>query len=140
MNRITNTLRFSIRELLLICALLATIFALLMQRHAPTPFANAMVSEATIVEEICEELGISANCHSLGSMSSLLSANYWGAFDGSAGRRVSQFYVDTTVDEFQTVLMPKFQERLKKMLLESCLLYTSPSPRDGLLSRMPSSA
>ena len=24
--------------------------------------------------------------------------------------------------------------------LQSCLLYTSPSPRDGLLSRMPSSA
>ena len=28
----------------------------------------------------------------------------------------------------------------KKKALESCLLYTSPSPRDGLLSRMPSSA
>ena len=26
------------------------------------------------------------------------------------------------------------------MILEGCLLYTSPSPRDGLLSRMPSSA
>ena len=25
-------------------------------------------------------------------------------------------------------------------VLKSCLLYTSPSPRDGLLSRMPSSA
>ena len=25
-------------------------------------------------------------------------------------------------------------------LLNTCLLYTSPSPRDGLLSRMPSSA
>ena len=25
-------------------------------------------------------------------------------------------------------------------LIENCLLYTSPSPRDGLLSRMPSSA
>ena len=25
-------------------------------------------------------------------------------------------------------------------LAETCLLYTSPSPRDGLLSRMPSSA
>ena len=25
-------------------------------------------------------------------------------------------------------------------LISSCLLYTSPSPRDGLLSRMPSSA
>ena len=27
-----------------------------------------------------------------------------------------------------------------KRLIDSCLLYTSPSPRDGLLSRMPSSA
>ena len=27
-----------------------------------------------------------------------------------------------------------------KVLLLTCLLYTSPSPRDGLLSRMPSSA
>ena len=28
----------------------------------------------------------------------------------------------------------------KKGLVYYCLLYTSPSPRDGLLSRMPSSA
>ena len=27
-----------------------------------------------------------------------------------------------------------------KVKQEACLLYTSPSPRDGLLSRMPSSA
>ena len=26
------------------------------------------------------------------------------------------------------------------MIMNTCLLYTSPSPRDGLLSRMPSSA
>ena len=31
-------------------------------------------------------------------------------------------------------------EQLKKVLGILCLLYTSPSPRDGLLSRMPSSA
>ena len=34
-------------------------------------------------------------------------------------------------------------ERVKLLALEqsiACLLYTSPSPRDGLLSRMPSSA
>ena len=31
-------------------------------------------------------------------------------------------------------------EQLAKKLAEACLLYTSPSPRDGLLSRMPSSA
>ena len=29
---------------------------------------------------------------------------------------------------------------LKHNLYKACLLYTSPSPRDGLLSRMPSSA
>ena len=29
---------------------------------------------------------------------------------------------------------------LKNVFREDCLLYTSPSPRDGLLSRMPSSA
>ena len=33
----------------------------------------------------------------------------------------------------------KIKEEIEK-LTYSCLLYTSPSPRDGLLSRMPSSA
>ena len=30
--------------------------------------------------------------------------------------------------------------QLSRFLVKACLLYTSPSPRDGLLSRMPSSA
>ena len=39
----------------------------------------------------------------------------------------------------------EFTEIVKKMVFQGkpfndCLLYTSPSPRDGLLSRMPSSA
>ena len=39
----------------------------------------------------------------------------------------------------------KYEEKLKLITLaytqlKNCLLYTSPSPRDGLLSRMPSSA
>ena len=35
----------------------------------------------------------------------------------------------------------KFGSKAKKSgKINSCLLYTSPSPRDGLLSRMPSSA
>ena len=34
----------------------------------------------------------------------------------------------------------KNSETLKKTVDHFCLLYTSPSPRDGLLSRMPSSA
>ena len=32
------------------------------------------------------------------------------------------------------------QKAYTKALVYACLLYTSPSPRDGLLSRMPSSA
>ena len=32
------------------------------------------------------------------------------------------------------------KEYLEKIQEKNCLLYTSPSPRDGLLSRMPSSA
>ena len=32
------------------------------------------------------------------------------------------------------------EESAEEILFITCLLYTSPSPRDGLLSRMPSSA
>ena len=32
------------------------------------------------------------------------------------------------------------ETRIEEEDLTTCLLYTSPSPRDGLLSRMPSSA
>ena len=55
---------------------------------------------------------------------------------------------------FYNDVFPKFAEKITKMTgfdmvlpmntgaeaVETCLLYTSPSPRDGLLSRMPSSA
>src|SRR5665647_384854 len=61
----------------------------------------------------------------------------------------------TSEDIFRTVvswqstiiLFTLFQNSIKMLLVKhlydiisSCLLYTSPSPRDGLLSRMPSSA
>ena len=32
------------------------------------------------------------------------------------------------------------QDMTQEVFIKVCLLYTSPSPRDGLLSRMPSSA
>ena len=40
----------------------------------------------------------------------------------------------------QIVNIAKKYNTKKVVLFGSCLLYTSPSPRDGLLSRMPSSA
>ena len=39
-----------------------------------------------------------------------------------------------------TVMTPVFDRDGNDILFYVCLLYTSPSPRDGLLSRMPSSA
>ena len=40
----------------------------------------------------------------------------------------------------EVTLSVKFREKNEKNEYVGCLLYTSPSPRDGLLSRMPSSA
>ena len=45
------------------------------------------------------------------------------------------------VSEGVQAVIRRAEERGSDLLLEGvCLLYTSPSPRDGLLSRMPSSA
>ena len=44
------------------------------------------------------------------------------------------------IDETQMGLNGRINDTLDFILDEVCLLYTSPSPRDGLLSRMPSSA
>ena len=42
--------------------------------------------------------------------------------------------------ENETKWVPNVDEDGNEVTVKSCLLYTSPSPRDGLLSRMPSSA
>ena len=46
---------------------------------------------------------------------------------------ISSIFSDRPIDA-------KTLEELEDLLISACLLYTSPSPRDGLLSRMPSSA
>ena len=49
--------------------------------------------------------------------------------------------VDDISNEIFSELISKIISLVKEIKdLETCLLYTSPSPRDGLLSRMPSSA
>ena len=56
---------------------------------------------------------------------------------------VSVFFMD---DAFPFVLGERYTDPVNRLIVEFihlfriCLLYTSPSPRDGLLSRMPSSA
>ena len=55
--------------------------------------------------------------------------------------------VNSKLDSGKIILQKKVKlskeetpSSLQKKILKHCLLYTSPSPRDGLLSRMPSSA
>ena len=54
------------------------------------------------------------------------------------------FFSQVTKTEFVLAQTPKFElneiDTLKVGQFKGCLLYTSPSPRDATLSRMPSSA
>ena len=57
--------------------------------------------------------------------------------------QASSKYIVTSATGINTLDFSKRAENIliqQQQLLISCLLYTSPSPRDGLLSRMPSSA
>ena len=47
---------------------------------------------------------------------------------------------EIAVNDGGSLYRPPRYDLLRLPLLGRCLLYTSPSPRDGLLSRMPSSA
>ena len=79
-------------------------------------------------------------------------AVYHVVYDGpDPGDPPSQDKLDdwiTTYELVNNVLVPDepdhaeeaFDRRECTYLVQTCLLYTSPSPRDGLLSRMPSSA
>ena len=60
---------------------------------------------------------------------------------GKKGTKVVNQVVKKGVNKARQAVKSKAMkdERVKKVA-KACLLYTSPSPRDGLLSRMPSSA
>ena len=56
------------------------------------------------------------------------------------GKQVAITFDDGYEDNLLNALPVLQKYRAKATLYLICLLYTSPSPRDGLLSRMPSSA
>ena len=49
-------------------------------------------------------------------------------------------WVDTNSEEDMDLIAETLENDYLSADCKTCLLYTSPSPRDGLLSRMPSSA
>ena len=65
-----------------------------------------------------------------------------GACFAEMGNHVQCIDVDQDkVDGLNRGIIPIFEPGLEKMVLaNTCLLYTSPSPRDATLSRMPASA
>ena len=52
----------------------------------------------------------------------------------------SEGYGMHVTDMEDVIKLAKIQGKKNQISTMTCLLYTSPSPRDGLLSRMPSSA
>ena len=72
-----------------------------------------------------------------------------GAFSATTGKRtgrspndrfiVKESSTDQLID-WGAVNKPFEEDKFDNLWNKICLLYTSPSPRDGLLSRMPSSA
>ena len=51
-----------------------------------------------------------------------------------------RLYEPSSIDLDLQISSATLSDRLLNIEFNDCLLYTSPSPRDGLLSRMPSSA
>ena len=64
--------------------------------------------------------------------------NWWVDENKTAYLKVSQFTQRTQIEVEEA--LQSIQALGARCLILDCLLYTSPSPRDGLLSRMPSSA
>ena len=83
------------------------------------------------------ELGApTADINTTVAMALLVSLAFFYAGLSNKGLKFFEYYVEPT-----PIMLPfKIIEEFTKPLSLSCLLYTSPSPRDGLLSRMPSSA
>ena len=65
-------------------------------------------------------------------------------YDGKKGiaQRIVYDAFDIIKEKTGREAMEVFNQAMENIMpmVETCLLYTSPSPRDGLLSRMPSSA
>ena len=62
-------------------------------------------------------------------------------FTFGGGEEAAEEEVEEQVEEqIEETVTEETTEATEEEVADSCLLYTSPSPRDGLLSRMPSSA
>ena len=111
----------------------------MLRENDPVPLANlifrtpvAPLKEASlqISAELADGTAISLSTDEQGAITGHAFAH--GEVDFKAGVVVLYFYEKLKVSDYPDVVNEPWYS--------ACLLYTSPSPRDGLLSRMPSSA
>src|SRR5665647_3983865 len=103
---------------------------------------GATLASALSIGGITAAIASSPNLNTKGSSKENLSA-----MAKDAGMQMSEAYF-SGMDERRIAFMKQMDvlgavggiNPLMVGLADTCLLYTSPSPRDGLLSRMPSSA
>ena len=67
-------------------------------------------------------------------------ANYAGDIETEARCNQATALLDRAINEIAKKTEHSAEPSLLNVMLQSCLLYTSPSPRDRTRSRMPSSA
>ena len=89
-------------------------------------------SRSTAKTEISEETGLPRN--QLKVLKKLIPTHYHKKVDGRIIVKKSDWFLIMFKGDEATPLIPDKNEGI------TCLLYTSPSPRDATLSRMPSSA
>ena len=85
----------------------------------------------------------SGDSFTFGGMVMILANQHTASNDYSSGiqrRKITVAFDHVVPAEKRRDLDAEFEPLLPNLIRWACLLYTSPSPRDGLLSRMPSSA
>ena len=117
------------------------------QRHSPIARPTPITVVATDGSQIYPDRHVEPHCYLL-NISQI--AFQYGTFERPLIESMPHFEYrrEAFEDQFDEVLGAATSEVVSalrdeyelKALLSTCLLYTSPSPRDGLLSRMPSSA
>ena len=109
-------------------------------RHSLNAQKNAAVARQGQAESVLAELQAGPRTQSIDSAKARVAAaesEFNRATMNLKRRRGLRATGAIPVEEYDQAV---FTRKTSKANLESCLLYTSPSPRDGLLSRMPSSA
>ena len=89
---------------------------------------------------VCCRVRLIATCPEETKPALVLELEVLGAKELAPGFRAVSFEADDALF-YELHLKLRTASRILRVIKEvPCLLYTSPSPRDGLLSRMPSSA